>query len=536
MSTQRPQSGNFAAMVERHAIERPDHLALVMPRAWDATGITEADRFTFAELWQRVRALMAGLEANGIGPGDRVLLAFPLCADVYALTLALLGRGATAILVDASMGKKKVKRAVAAARCKAVVSVDALLKYRWLIGPLRRIPIKFSMDRARGRVRSADQLAGDPSVAPPVCAREPDDEALITYTSGSTGAPKGADRSHGLLIEQVMTIPAMYTLDPDHVNFPAFPVAALAGLCCGVTTVLPPMSFARPDAVDPAAVIAEMCKWDVHNLSGPPIYMQRLAEHVIANQLDFAPRQLGVGGAPVSQRLCQLLERAFPRTACIIVYGSTEAEPMANITAAEVLAASERAYPAGRPAPVANLAVVELPDACHLLDERGVEPYRVARGAIGEVIVSGAHVNKRYVDNDAATRETKLRALDHTIWHRTGDLAYEDAEGRLWLVGRKNYAIERDGAAVHPFPIEIALDALSLVQRAALVATRKAPRGLVAIQPANGADPAAVQAQVREELAAQGLADVPVRVVDTIPVDGRHNSKIDRVSLRKQLG
>lgn len=537
MKIERPANGNFAAMVERHAAERPDKLALVVPKSWDASGITDAERLSFRELWHRVQQFMAGLERNGIGEGDRVLLAVPFCTDVYALALALFGRGVTAILVDASMGKRKVKRAVAASRAKAVVSVDALLKYRWLIGPIRRIPLKFSMDRARGRVRGLDQLAVEPDRVYETVPRRPDDEALITYTSGSTGQPKGADRNHRLLIEQVMTVPAMYEVADDHVNVPAFPVAALAGLCLGLTTVLPPMSFARPDAVDAAAVINEMRKWDVHNFSGPPIYMQRLAEYVLANRVDdFVPRQLGVGGAPVSRHLCRLLVDAFPRTERVVIYGSTEAEPMADIEAAEVLARDERAYPAGRPAPVATIALVDLPEPAPALDERSVEPYRVAQGKIGEVIVAGDHVNRRYVDDDAATAENKLFELDGRVWHRTGDLAYQDAEGLLWLVGRHSYAVERDGERVHPFPVEIALNQLPGVGRAALVATRKQPRGVVAVVAADPSSWDEVVDRVVARLAELGLADVPIRRIDAMPVDGRHNSKVDRVQLRSQLG
>jgi len=532
----RPANGNFTAMVERNACECPDKLALVMPSAWDETGTTEAVQLTYAQLWRRVRQFMAGLQANGIGEGDRVLLAIPLSADVYALTLALLASGAAGILVDASMGRKKVKQAVAASRAKAVVSVNALLKYRWFVGAIRRIPLKFSADKAGWGVRSIDQLTLDPDGAGATIPRDTQDAALITFTSGSTGQPKGADRTHGLLIEQVMTLPVMYTVEEDHVNFPAFPVASLAGLCLGVTIVLPPMSFARPDAVNPAAVVNEMRKWDVHNLSGPPSYIQRLAQYVIDHEVDFVPRQLAVGGAPVSRELCSLLVKAFPNTECIIVYGSTEAEPMGRIDVREVLSRDEQAYPAGRPAVVATIALAALPELAPPLDDAGIEPFRVSAGDIGEVIVSGDHVNRRYVDNDDATRRAKLFEVDGTVWHRTGDLAYEDDEGLMWLVGRHSYAIERDDGLVHPFPIEIALNALPQVERSALVATRRHPRGIVAIlATSRQADTLEAKRSAREVLASFGLDDLEVRFVDAMPVDGRHNSKVDRVSMRAQL-
>ncbi len=537
MITERPANGNFAAMAERHAAERPDKLALVVPKAWDATGITEADRLTFAQVWQRVQQFMAGLEANDIGPGDRVLLAFPLCADLYCLALALFARGATAILVDASMGRKKVKRAVASANVKAVVSVNALLKYRWMIGAIRRIPLKFSLDKAGWGVRAIDQLAiaePDPSLSP--ITRSTDDEALITYTSGSTGDPKGADRNHGLLIEQVMTFPQLVELDEDYIAFPAFPVVALAGVSLGVTTILPPMNFAAPGEVDPAPVVSEMLKWELANVTGPPSYMRRLCEYIIANEIYVGPRQLGAGGAPVQRDLCRLMAKAFPDTECFVIYGSTEAEPMAHIQVDELLTKQERAYPAGHVAPVATVALVDLTDVDADLTESGIEPHRVAAGEIGEVVVSGSHVNKRYVDNEAATRENKLFEVDGTVWHRTGDLAYQDGDGLLWLVGRRNYMVDTGDQVVHPFVVEVALDMLPELRRAALVANKVYPQGIIAVQPM---DPAAD----RDELVTKvllvvgelGLGKVPIQVIDDMPVDNRHNSKVDRVSLRRLL-
>jgi len=524
-------------MVERHALERPDHLALVVPREWDDTGITQADRLTYAQIWHRVQQLMTGLDANGIGEGDRVLLAFPLCADLYALTLALFARGATAIFVDSSMGKKKAKRAIAGSGAKVVVSVNALLKYRWMIGALRRIPLKFSLDKAGWGVRRLDELAHeepDMSLAP--LARKPDDEALITYTSGSTGDPKGADRNHGLLIEQVMTFPELATLTQDYVAFPAFPVVALGGLCLGTTTVLPPMNFARPDEVNPAAVFNEMAKWDVNNFTAPPIYAQRLAEYVIENNLEFKALQLGVGGAPVSRHLCTLLTKAFPNTEVHVVYGSTEAEPIAHLDISEVLSRQVDAYPAGNVASVTNVAIVDVPEPAPALGAAGIAPLRVGQGQVGELVASGKHVNRRYVDNEAATHANKLYEVDGTVWHRTGDLAYQDSDGLIWLVGRLNYVIHRDGEAVHPFPIEIALDELPEVHRAAFVATAKHPAGVVVIVLAASSERSAAVSRVAEVLETFELADVAVRVLGEMPVDSRHNSKVDRVTLRGLIG
>ena len=91
----------------------------------------------------------------------------------------------------------------------------------------------------------------------------------------------------------------------------------------------------------------------------------------------------------------------------------------------------------------------------------GLAPYRVQHGEIGEICVSGPHVNPGYIDNPAANRETKIFEPDGRIWHRTGDLGYFDDDQRLWLVGRVKDRIQYGDRMMDPFPVEVNLEAES---------------------------------------------------------------------------
>ncbi len=539
---------NLAALVLRHVDARPAHVALVLPRSWDGAGggVVE-DVLTYGDIGARVRGLMTGLARAGIGAGDRIIVLVPPGPELFTLVIALFGVGATAVLIDAGMSKPRIVQAMASAGARGIVSVGKLLA-RWpLLPPLWRVR-RWSLD-SHGRgvapfsdlmVELAPGASGEPSPALP---RRPDDEGLITFTSGSTGRPKGADRTQGILLAQHHALAAHVPRRPDAVDMPCFPVVALHNLCLGITTVMPPCDLRAPASADGALVLRHARKWGVTSIAGAPAFMARLAEAGAGPGGERVPtlERYEVGGAPVTRALCAALAAGLPGAHGHVIYGSTEAEPIGGIEMAELLATPGQGFLVGRPDPACAVELVSLPpEAGGSAGQGGPRPlpeglarYRVAPGQPGEVIVSGAHVNRRYVGNPGANRENKLE-VGGTIWHRTGDVGHLDGQGRLWLTGRVSDLVAHAGRTLHPLIIEAALDAAPGVRRSALVAHPRAPEGEVALELDGAASTDATLTAARAALAAHDLR-LPIRVVATIPVDGRHNSKIDRPTLRRSL-
>lgn len=527
------ESGNVAALALRHARATPHRLALAIPTTWGPEGVTSCQRATYSELGQRVQAFSAGLRGSGFRPGDRVVLLFPVSVDLYALALALLASGLAVVMVDAGMGPARILRAIRDSSAVAVVSVSALLKYRFLAPPLwgRRL---YAVDSSGLLLRPFEALVGDPACPLQILPRAAEDHALITFTSGSTGRPKGADRTHGLLRAQHYALSASFSdTEGEDVDLPCFPVAALHNLAGGITTVLPAVDFRAPATVEPAVVLKQIAEHAVKRFSGAPAYMERLVAFMErTGERTEGVRRVTVGGAPISSRLCARILRLFPGAACHVLYGSTEAEPMAVVDMAEVVAASGEGYLVGRPAALTDLAVVSLPDPPPALDGRGIAPYRVPRGAEGEVVVHGPHVNRRYVNNPEADREFKLVGPGGDVWHRTRDVGRVDEHGRLWLTGQLGGEVEHRGRVLQPLAFEAVVNAIDGVRRAALVAHRLAPEGELVVEPEPGREPADVIDAVHAFLAARGLPTLAIRTLDRIPVDRRHNSKVDRPALR----
>ncbi len=157
-------------------------------------------------------------------------------------------------------------------------------------------------------------------------------------------------------------------------------------------------------------------------------------------------------------------------------------------------------------------------------DDGGVERHVLAPGEVGEIVVSGPHVVARYAD-PAADAITKIHAGTRT-WHRTGDLGYRDARGRLWLVGRAAATIEDARGTLEPLRVECALSYMPGIARSA-VAGSDGVRVLI-VEPLAGH--AVDERAIRDSVA---FAHIDRIVTAPVPVDPRHEAKVDYTALQR---
>ena len=358
--------------------------------------------------------------------------------------------------------------------------------------------------------------------------------ALVTFTTGSTGRPKAAARSHAFLWAQHLVLARHLGLTEADVDMPTLPVFALHDLATGCTCVLPDFDPRRPGAIDAGAILAQMRDENVTTCSASPSFFDALLAGDAGPAGTFPVRALFTGGAPVLPALARRLA-ALRRTAAHVVYGSTEAEPIASITAAEMVAALDASGPglcAGPPVDEIALKLVRAHDGSLELGARGWAEWEVAGGETGEIVVAGEHVLPGYLDDPASDRENKVRDGART-WHRTGDAGRLDSAGRLWLMGRVKYRLERDGMVTWPLPVELAALGIAGVSHAAWIvvpAPGGGARAVLCVESPGGApDEAALRAAV---------APAPVDEVialDRIPRDPRHASKTDTEALVRLL-
>jgi acyl-coenzyme A synthetase/AMP-(fatty) acid ligase len=466
--------GDFLA----HAANAPDRAALV-------TGAGHV--ITYGKLAQQSAQRAKAYAEFGIGAGDVVLVARGVSPALYATLIALFRLGAVAMFPEPAAGLAGVRTAIAAARPKACAAPGWARFAAPFISGLRDLDFLPEPDQS--------PIVGDG----PLTALGPEAPALVTFTSGSTGRPKGIVRSGGFLELQHTLVEHLRQTKPGDVDLISLPVFILSNLAAGAVSVIPAGNLRQPASLDPLAMRDQIAKFGVTRVAAPPAICARLTEGAPLPQLS----RVFTGGGPVFPDLMKDLLKLAPHGQSFAVYGSTEAEPIAHLDLKSITEADWRAMAegqgllAGAPIPEITVALVD-----------------------NEIQVAGPHVNRGYLDaNDNA--RTKLTRGD-VLWHRTGDAGQLDMQGRLWLLGRLEGRIN----GLFPFAVETAALSWPGVRRAALVGMQG--RALLALE---GDEDRLSDWQK----CASRLGAIEAVAIPRIPLDKRHNSKVDYPALQRRL-
>ena len=465
---------HFARAVARH----PDRVAII-------DGLGQETRFR--DLDERIKALSSRWARQGIGRGDRVLIALGLSADLYASLAALWTLGATVVLPEPALGLRGLRHAA------RVTSPRAYCASGWFLA-LRFLPALIRLPLLR---------PGRGTGPPPDPAVEPEDIALISFTSGTTGAPKGIPRSHAFLIAQYAAVAPLLASDNEERDLVTFPVFTLVNLAEGRTSVLPNWPMRRLARLAPGRLGRWLREQRITRALVPPSLCEKLLQTEVPGSL----RTIFTGGGPAFPDLIEALG-AKTGARIVSVYGSTEAEPIAHLDACDVTQDDRAAMGAGH----GLLVGQPVPEIAVRIDA-------------GEVLVSGPHVNETYLD-PARNAETKV-IENGVTWHRTGDAGAIDATGRIWLLGRTGGTVETPLGPVHPFAIEVAARHWPGVSQSALMMRDRTPA--LAVE-----GDARHLPQWQEAAGAFGVGEVVA--VRRIPMDRRHASKVDRARLARMIG
>jgi acyl-CoA synthetase (AMP-forming)/AMP-acid ligase II len=491
---------------------------------------------SFAGLELASAQAAALLSQAGLCPGDVVLVFQPMSAELYVALAAIFRLGLVAMFLDPGQGRPHIEQCCAIYPPKALIASAKAHLLRLVSPALRCIPHKFVIGfPVPGAIswQRAARLTPHPDIFP--CA--PDTPALLTFTSGSTGQPKAALRTHGFLLAQHHALADSLELAAGQIDLATMPIVALANLASGVTSLIPKADLRYPGAIAPAPVVEQIRTHRVESTVASPALLERLICYCHLHQVMLPDLQkIFSGGAPVFPRLLDQLQQIAPNAEIVAVYGSTEAEPMAKIARSELKPEDCQAMAAGRgilaglPVEAIRLRVMR--------DHWGtpVGPYTGAQfeaiccppGEAGEIVVSGDHILSGYL-HGWGDAETKFK-IEETTWRRTGDAGYLDRQGRLWLLGRCAARIDDEHGTLYPFAVECALSFLPHLRRSAIVSHHR--RRILALEGYPGAAPPDLAA-VRELLRWTHIDEI--RLYPRLPVDRRHNAKIDYQRLHQLL-
>lgn len=441
---------NLSDLVRDSADHNPDKAALLF----------HGRPVSFAELDERIDGTAAALASLGVEKGDRVALLAGNVPEFVSSLYGIMRAGAVACPLNVMLTPEELGYILADAGAVAAVTeldhLPGLLAVRERAATLRTIVVIGGPPAPPGTISLEEALSTDAEA--PEVATEPDDVAVIAYTSGTTAAPKGAMLTHGNLtanLDQMASVPVLTPLPQDVVlvALPLFHIYALnvvlgLTLKAGATAVL-------VERFDPEETLRLIAQHGVNVLIGaPPMFAGWLAAAERHRREGAAPADLSrirlavSGAAPLPPDVLQAFEATFG----VVIwegYGLTECAP-----AVSTAALGGEAKPGSIGLPLPGLEV-------RLVDEQGQD---VEEGDPGEIAVRGPNVFAGYWRRPEETR--KVFAGD---WLLTGDVAYRDDDGYLHIVDRKKDLVIVSGFNVYPKEVEEAIEAHPNVAEAAVV-------------------------------------------------------------------
>ena len=478
---------------------------------------------SFGDFAKQVKDMAVYFQQKGIKRGDRVMIFVPMSIDLYRSVLALFRIGATAVFLDEWVSKKRMEICCQVADCQAFIGIFKARFFAFFSSELRRIPIKLGV-----YYENKSKLIFEKTDT------NPDETALITFTTGSTGTPKAAKRTHGFLREQFNALSEKIDPQEDDIDMPVLPIVLLINLGIGCTSVISDFKASKPDAFKPENIVTLIQQHKVTRMVASPFFVKALSQYIIKNNtLLNTVNKVFTGGAPVFPNEAELYHEAFPNAKVEVVYGSTEAEPISSINVIALIQEKENLLKSGLavglPYHKTSVKIIEIRDETIVCNsDLDLQAMELSVGNIGEIIVSGSHVLQAYFNNDGALRRNKI-FIGNACWHRTGDSGYLDAKGQLFLTGRCNTLIGNGENMIAPFVYENYLQSIIGVEIGTILSLDNQVVIVLELQK-NGNE-----LLIENQISNLKIKFDTIKVLKKIPRDPRHNSKIDYEKLKVML-
>ena len=459
---------------------------------WNPDGeaiVIDAEAVSWAALHESTSRLANGLRARGVGPRDRVGILSGNRLEYLELAIAGYKLGSILVPLNVRLTPHELAYILDDAGCSVVVADGELAELgaaaiERAATDIVAVGLEPGFGVPLDELRSADPSDPDADVGA-------DDLVYILYTSGTTGAPKGAMMSHAnVLAMSYNRIMADDLTSASRVYLP-FPLSFTGGLVSmwaptyvgGATLVLDP-------AVDPTRALQVMQDQAITNFSAVPVIWEMIVQHPNFADYDLsALTVIGSGGAAVPEALLLRLQDAgLPMSQG---YGLTEGAGMNSWLRAED--ATRKLGSCGRPMMHTRMRTVDPENESELVD--------VAVGDVGELIIKGPEIMVGYWNNPEATAATLVDG-----WLRTGDLARIDDEGYVFIVDRSKDMLISGGLNVYPAEIEAVLAGIEGIAESAVIGVPderwgETPLALIGLLPDAGLDASAVADVCREQLA-----------------------------------
>jgi fatty-acyl-CoA synthase len=448
---------NWTNQLARHALMQPNAAALRF------LGRT----ITWSELDWRVNALANALHRRGVGFGDRVMILMLNRNEFVETFLAANRLGAIAVPVNFRLTPTELAFLVEDCEAAVVVAEPVLAGVATAVRDLAPVASTVIVAAAPSEdgVLGYEELLNEAGEPHEVVDVPNDSPALIMYTSGTTGRPKGAVLTHTNLTGQAMT--ALYTHGADinndvgFIGVPLFHIAGigniLTGLVLGTPTVIHPLG-----AFDPGQLLDVLEAEKVTGIFLVPAQWQAVCAAQQANPRNVVLRVMSWGAAPASDTLLRQMSETFPGTQILAAFGQTEMSPVTCMLLGED--ALRKLGSVGKVIPTV---------AARVVDENMND---VPIGEVGEIVYRAPTLMAGYWNNPEATAEAFAGG-----WFHSGDLVRMDEEGYVWVVDRKKDMIISGGENIYCAEVENVLSSHPEIVEVAVIGRAHDKWGEVAV-------------------------------------------------------
>jgi acyl-CoA synthetase (AMP-forming)/AMP-acid ligase II len=492
-------------------------------RFGDAEALVEADsRLSFADLSVAVDGSAAAMIAAGLQPGDRAAIWAPNVSEWIVAALGVLAAGAVVVPINTRFKGEEAAFVLNASKAKLLFTIRGFLNTDYP-SMLDGLELPHLEQIVVFRDASWDEFLATRAPAADVDARidalRADDVSDLTFTSGTTGRPKGVVTTHGQTLrvfDEWASIVGLEEGDRYLIVNPffhtfGFKAGFLACLIKGATIVPHPV-------FDVPTVLARIAEERISMLPGPPALYQSILDHPERDSFDLSSLRLCVtGAAPVPVEMIDRMRKELTFKTIVTAYGLTESTGVVSIC-----------RPGDDAETISTTSGCAIPDTdVRIVDDKGNE---LPRGEAGEIVVRGYNVMSGYFENDAATKE----AIDNDGWLHTGDIGTMNDRGYIRITDRLKDMFIVGGFNAYPAEIENTLLGNEKVAQAAVVGVpdeRMGEVGVAFVVPRAGQTPTPdeLHAWSRDHMANY---KVPRRffVVDALPMNA--SNKVLKHELR----
>lgn len=474
--------------------------------------IQNDEKITYQKLYSRVSNFKKYLESKGIKKGNKVLVLVPMSIELYVTLLSIWSIGATPCFMDAGFIKTGMKKNKFN-DIDALIGITKYILYSNINKNLSNLKLKINVNVINTLKDNLELKIEDV---------EDDFPGILTYTSGTTGKPKIAARSHEFLQIQGKILEESINYEENDIELSSIPIFTLSNINVGITTVIADGNYSNLGNSNAKKLIKQIKENDVNRIMAAPGLLNVITKYCTKNNIKLKNiTKIFTGGGAVFLDFIDNLKLVFPNAQIVTLYGSTEAEPIAKLNINDMIKEDIENTKNGKGILAGDIIGVE---DCKIIktgikeigDISKEEFEKLQTTEIGEIVVTGKNVLKGYVGG-IGDKENKF-SVEGKKYHRTGDLGLIDENSKLWLRGRIKEPY---------FNIEATLHSKFKMGKTAIF---KCKDKIILVLERNNT---ISENDIKEAVSFESIDEI--KYVKKIPVDKRHSTKVDYNELNKIL-